>query len=155
MSASKRRAERIDAQVEVAAPVEKVFAAATDWSRQSEWMLGTSVRVCCGDGRSVGSELQAVTGMLGIGVTDRMRITVWDAPTRCEVAHTGRVIRGKGIFQVHRRGRDRATFTWTELLELPAGGVGALVWPLIHPAVSWGMYRSLDRFAAFCRSYPA
>ena len=154
MSANKSPVGRVDARVEVAAAAEKVFAAATDWPRQGEWMLGTSVRVRSGDGRSVGSELQAVTGILGVGVTDSMRITVWDAPTRCEVAHTGRVIRGKGIFQVHPRGRDRAIFTWTELLDLPAGGVGALAWPLIRPAVSWGLHRSLERFAEFCRNYP-
>jgi carbon monoxide dehydrogenase subunit G len=154
MSANRSPVGRVDAHVEVAAPAEKVFAAATDWPRQGEWMLGTSVRVRSGDGRSVGSELQAVTGILGVGVTDSMRITVWDAPTRCEVAHTGRVIRGKGIFQVHPRGRDRATFTWTELLDLPAGGLAALAWPLIRPAVRWGLHRSLDRFVEFCRTYP-
>jgi hypothetical protein len=142
--------ERIDVE---AAP-ETVFAAATDWDRQREWMLGTTVRVLRGDGRSIGSELEAVTGIGSAGVTDRMRVTVWDAPWRCEMRHLGRVVRGIGIFAVQPRGRHAATFEWTEQLELPLGVLGAAGWPLIRPLFSWGLRWSLDRFAAFCRTYP-
>jgi len=139
--------------VDVDAPPETVFAAATDWERQHEWMLGTTVRVCRGDGHSIGSEVQAVTGIAGIGVADRMQITVWDAPSRCEMRHLGRVVRGIGIFAVRPRGRDAATFEWTEQLELPLGKLGQWGWPLIRPLFSWGLRLSLDRFAAFCRTY--
>jgi hypothetical protein len=141
-------------QVDVDASPETVFAAATDWDRQREWMLGTSVRVLRGDGRSLGSELEAVTGMAGIGVADRMRVTVWDAPWRCEMRHLGRVVRGIGIFAVRPRGRDGATFEWTEQLELPLGVLGAAGWLLVRPLFGWGLQWSLDRFAAFCRTYP-
>lgn len=141
-------------RVDVDAPPETVFAAATDWNRQGEWILGTTVRVCHGDGRSVGSEVEAVTGARGIGVTDSMRITVWDAPHRCEVRHTGQLVRGTGIFAVLPRGREAATFEWTECLELPLGVVGKLGWIAVRPAFDWGLRRSLDRFADFCRSYP-
>lgn len=140
-------------RVDVDAPPETVFAAATDWERQHEWMLGTTVRVCRGDGHSIGSEVQAVTGIAGIGVADRMQITVWDAPSRCEMRHLGRVVRGIGIFAVRPRGRDAATFEWTEQLELPLGTLGQWGWPLIRPLFSWGLRLSLDRFAAFCRTY--
>ncbi|HJT03633.1 MAG TPA: SRPBCC family protein [Pseudonocardiaceae bacterium] len=140
-------------RVDVDALPETVFAAATDWERQHEWMLGTTVRVCRGDGHSIGSEVQAVTGIAGIGVADRMQITVWDAPSRCEMRHLGRVVRGIGIFAVRPRGRDAATFEWTEQLELPLGTLGQWGWPLIRPLFSWGLRLSLDRFAAFCRTY--
>ena len=140
-------------RVDVDAPPETVFAAATDWGRQGEWMLGTTVRVCRGDGHSVGSEVEAVTGIAGIGVADRMQITVWDAPSRCEMRHLGRVVRGMGIFAVRPRGRDAATFEWTEQLELPLGTLGEWGWPLIRPLFGWGLRFSLDRFAAFCRTY--
>ncbi len=145
---------RVAALVEVNASPETVFAAVTDWERQGEWMLGTTVRVRRGDGRSVGSELQALTGIRGIGVTDSMRITVWDAPFRCEMRHLGVVVRGTGIFAVAPRGRDAATFEWTELLELPLGVLGAVSAPLIRPVFGWGVRRSLARFADFCRTYP-
>lgn len=141
-------------RVNVNAPPATVFAAATDWERQGEWMLGTTVRIRRGDGRSVGSELAALTGIGGIGVTDSMRITVWDAPARCEMRHLGRVVRGTGIFAVVPRGRDAATFEWTEELELPLGALGRAGWPLIRPLFGWGLRFSLDRFADFCRAYP-
>lgn len=141
-------------RVDVRAPPETVFAAATDWERQDEWILGTTVRIRRGDGRSVGSEVEAVTGVHGLGITDSMRITVWDAPLRCEVRHTGRVVRGVGIFEVRPRGSDAATFEWTERLELPLGALGTLGWMVVHPVFGWGLQRSLNRFAQFCRTYP-
>lgn len=144
----------LSARVAVPAPPETVFTAATDWERQDEWVLGTTVRILHGDGRSVGSEVEAVTGVRGVGVTDRMRITMWDAPLRCEVQHTGRVVRGVGIFEVRPHGRDAATFEWTERLELPLGALGRLGWTLIRPVFGWGLRHSLHRFADFCRAYP-
>lgn len=141
-------------RVDVNAAPETVFAAATDWERQGEWILGTTVRIRHGDGRSIGSEVEAVTGVGGIGVTDRMRIILWDAPSRCEVRHTGQVVRGTGIFAVQPRAGGGATFEWTEQLELPLGALGRLGWPLVRPIFGWGLQRSLDRFAGFCRNYP-
>jgi hypothetical protein len=145
---------RINAEIEVTAPPDTVFAAATDWNRQGEWMLGTTVRIRRGDGRSVGSELEAVTGIAGIGVADRMQITVWDAPSRCEMRHLGKIVRGIGIFAVRPRGRDAATFEWIEQLELPWGVLGRAGWPLVSPFFGRGLRFSLGRFAAFCRTYP-
>jgi hypothetical protein len=143
----------LTARVDVNAPPETVFAAATDWERQGEWILGTTVRIRHGDGRSVGSEVEAVTGIGGIGVTDRMQITVWAAPARCEVRHLGRVVRGTGIFAVAPRGRDGATFEWTEQLVVPLGALGELATTLVRPVFGWGLQRSLDRFAGFCLNY--
>jgi hypothetical protein len=68
--------------------------------------------------------------------------------------HLGRVVRGVGIFAVRPRGREDATFEWTEQLELPMGRLGAAGWPLVRPLFHWGLRFSLDRFAAFCRTYP-
>lgn len=141
-------------RVDVRAPPETVFAAAMDWERQGEWILGTTVRVVRGDGRSVGSEVEAVTGVRGVGFADSMRITLWDAPLRCAVQHTGRVVRGVGIFEVRPRGSDAATFAWTERLELPLGMLGRLGWRLAHPVFGAGLQLSLNRFAEFCRTYP-
>jgi hypothetical protein len=64
------------------------------------------------------------------------------------------VVRGIGIFAVQPRGRDAATFEWTERLELPLGVLGALGWPLVRPVFEWGLRHSLDQFAGFCRRYP-
>ena len=144
---------KLTARVDVNAPPETVFAAATDWERQGEWILATTVCVRHGDGRSVGSEVEAVTGIRGLGVTDRMQITVWEAPARCEVRHLGRVVRGTGIFAVQPRGPGGAPFEWTEQLELPLGALGELGATLVRPVFGCGLQRSLDRFAGFCQNY--
>ncbi|WP_086819539.1 SRPBCC family protein [Allokutzneria sp. NRRL B-24872] len=144
---------RLALQVAVAAPVETVWAAATDWDRQHEWMLGTSVRVTKGDGRSVGSTLAAFTGKAGVGFTDHMEITVWDPPHRCQVLHTGWPVQGPGIFAVREDGPGRSRFVWGEDLYLPFGVVGAVGWPLVRPFFVGGVRYSLNRFAEFCEEY--
>ncbi|MGI5996349.1 MAG: SRPBCC family protein, partial [Saccharomonospora viridis] len=75
------------ASVEVAAPVGTTWLALTDWERQREWIPATTVRVVSGNGRSVGSRLEAFTGVGGIGVTDTMEIVNWEPPVRCTVRH--------------------------------------------------------------------
>ena len=113
-----------------------------DWSRQREWMWGTQVR----GGTGVGAEVVARTGIGLVGFADTMVITEWDPPRRCVVRHTGRVVRGLGIFEVTRAGRQ-SEFRWTEQLQLPwplSGRLGR--WTLV-PAAQWSLDASLRRFA--------
>jgi uncharacterized protein YndB with AHSA1/START domain len=144
----------ITVSVDVDAPAKIVWDAVTDWEAQGEWMLGTEVRVTRGDGVSVGSELAATTGVGPLGVTDTMEIVGWDPPHRATVRHTGRVVRGSGVFTVLERrtddGREASTFVWSEQLDLPLGALGALGWPLVKPAFAWGVKRSLDVLARRC-----
>lgn len=135
---------RLDLRVDVDAPAETTWAALTDWARQGEWMLGTTVRVTSGDGASEGSGLEAFTGIGPLGFTDTMRITAWEPPSRCAVEHTGRLVRGTGEFRVVPRGDARSELVWSEDIALPLNLAFA-------PGVLW----SLRRFAAFAREYPA
>jgi len=128
----------LELSVQVAAPPATIFAAMTDWERQSEWVFGTRVSVVAGDGRSVGSEIDAVT----FGVSDRMRITRWDPPHVVEVEHLGRIVRGTGVFAV--RG---SRFVWTERLDVP------FFYPLVKPLFVPMLRRSLQRFARFAEEY--
>lgn len=142
-------------EVDVPAPADRTWAAATDWDRQGEWMLGTTVRATEQDGVGVGGGLRAVTGIGRLGIADTMEITEWDPPRIARVRHTGRVVRGTAAFEV-RSARvpgqpelEGSVFVWSEQLELPLGAVGRLGWRLVRPAFLWGLRRSLDRFAAF------
>lgn len=140
--------------VDVDAPPEQTWAAITDWERQGEWILATTVRLRSASALGVGTEIEALTGVGKVGVRDQMRVTEWDPPRRCTMQHTGRLIRGRGIFAVAARpGGSR--FTWTEDLVLPFGLIGRLGWPLVRSLTRWGLQRSVNRFASFARSYPA
>ena len=133
--------------VDVDAPVEQTWAAVTDWARQGEWMVGTRVWPTTSGGRGVGGGIEAFTGVGPLGFLDRMRITRWEPPLRCEVLHVGRVVRGPGLMEVRPRGEGRSTLVWREDLDLPLGVVGRLGWPLVRPAFALGVQLSLRRFA--------
>jgi uncharacterized protein YndB with AHSA1/START domain len=113
------------AGVDVAAPPERVFAALTDWARQGEWMPGTRVRVVKGNGDAAGDEIVARTGIGPVGFDDPMRLTAWEPPARCEMAHLGRVVRGGGVFLVEPRDAG-SRCTWVEWVDPPLGLVGQL-----------------------------
>ena len=140
-------------RVAVDAPLERTWAAVTDWDRQGEWMLGTRVEGGRQDGQGVGGTLRAWTGAGRLGFWDAMEITAWDPPHRCEVRHTGRVVRGSGVFAVEERAGG-STFVWSEVLDLPLGAVGRAGWPLVRPAFAAGVRKSLKRFARFAETYP-
>jgi hypothetical protein len=138
---------RIVLEVEVDAPAAATFEAAVDWDRQGEWMLGTRVRGTAQQGRGVGGGIEAFTGIGRLGFLDTMEITAWDPPRRCDVLHTGWLVRGTGSFEVLDRGDGRSAFRWSEELELPWGRLGRAGWPLVRPLFVAGVRRSLVRFA--------
>ncbi len=139
----------IDVLVE--APVEAVWAAITDWERQGEWMLGTTVRSTGrggdGQGHGVGAGIEAFTGVGKLGFLDTMIITLWDPPRRCEVLHTGRVVKGTGVFEVLALPGNRARLVWSEQLILPLGRLGKLGFPVVAPAFKAGVASSLKKLA--------
>ena len=143
--------------VDVEAPPLQVWRALVDWERQGEWMPLTDVQVVSGDPHGVGGRIDARTGMpVGnrrVGLVDTMEITGWHPPYRVEVLHTGRVVRGPGIFEVRSR-MAGATVVWTEQLDLPLGRLGRLGWPLVRPAAAFALHMGLSRFRDFARRYP-
>lgn len=138
---------RLAVDLAVNAPAELVWAALTDWPAQGEWMLGTRVRALDPQA-GVGQRLAAVTGVGRIGVLDTMTITEWEPPRRCVVEHTGRVVRGEGIFEVDDLGDRRSRIRWAEVLDLPGGQLGRAGWGLVRPAFRAGVRVSLQRLAA-------
>ncbi len=145
--------ERITLEVDVAAPVERTWAAATDWDRQGEWMLGTRVRGTTQGGRGVGGGIRAATGLGPLRFVDTMEITGWTPPHAAYVRHTGRLVRGTGAFEVRER-PGGSTFVWSEQLDLPLGALGRLGFRLLRPAFLWGLRRSLGSFATWAERHP-
>lgn len=133
--------------VDVAATPDRAFAAATDWDHQDQWMLGTKVRGTHLGGHALGGRVEAFSGLGKLGFLDTMTVTGWDPPRRCEVLHTGRVVRGSGVFAVEDLGTGCSRFVWSEHLDLPLGVLGRAGWPLVRPAFVAGVRASLKRFA--------
>jgi hypothetical protein len=137
----------VRSEVHVAAPARVVWDYVTDWPRQGEWIPFTRVEVIPRGGAAdgVGGRIRAWTGVGPVGFWDTMTITVWetqaDGTARCEVLHTGKVVRGDGEFAVLPQGSDTCTFVWWERLDIPGGFVGALLWRL----GGWTMKRGVDQ----------
>lgn len=131
--------------VDVAASVEEVWAAATDWAGQREWVVLTDVRQVADD------RIEAYTGWRGVGFADPMTITTWEPPHRCVVRHEGRVVRGWAAFEVEPTDTG-ARLVWTEWLVLPLGTLGELGFALVKPLVVYGLRLSLRRFPAYVSS---
>jgi uncharacterized protein YndB with AHSA1/START domain len=137
---------RVGVGVRIPAPAQQVWDALTDWERQGEWMVGTRVRATYLEGHAVGGRIEAWTGLGSVGFLDTMTVTEWDPPHRCVVQHTGRLVRGVGVFEVSARAEDHSLLTWVEDLDAPLGRFGAAGWPLVRPFAAWGLARSLRRF---------
>jgi hypothetical protein len=144
---------RLTVPVDIAAPPGVVWDVVTDWAGQGEWILATRVEVTSGgDGRRLGATLRAVTGVGPLRFADPMEIVEWDPPHRCVVRHTGRVVRGEGVFEVVARPAGRSRFLWSELLDLPFGIVGRAAWALGRPVAKAGLDHSLRRLARRCET---
>lgn len=138
------------AEAPVAAPADRVWAYLTDWTRQGEWIPLTRVEELA-DGHQVGGRVRAWTGLGPVGFWDAMTITAWeqepDGSARCEVLHTGRVLRGEGEFAVRSLGAGSCTFTWWERLELPGGQLAGVAWRLVGPLAQRAVDNALRTMA--------
>ncbi len=135
---------RLERQVDIAAPADEVWRYVTDWPRQEEWIPATRVENV-GAADTLGGRFRAWTGLGRVGFWDPMTITAWERDPagggRCEVLHTGRVVKGEGEFTVVALDAGRSRFVWAELLVVPAGRAGALGWRAARPVVE----RLIDR----------
>jgi hypothetical protein len=120
----------------------------TDWDRQHEWALLTRTRgIGPSRGHAAGEEVHAWTGLGRLGFLDSMVITAWEPPHLCAVRKTGRVVRGTAQFAVADLGPERSRVSYAAQVELPAGRLGALAWPLVRLGIGTGFRLSLRRLA--------
>ena len=109
-------------------PPEAAFAAVLDWEGQARWIPFTRTRVLDGS-PGVGQRVVARTAVGPLGFDDRMTVTYWDPPRRCEVLKTGRVVRGAGAFVVEGTPTG-SRFTWELRMLVPGGPLAPVIWPL-------------------------
>lgn len=144
----RRVSQTMEVSAEVAAPAEATWSVLTDWSRQSEWAMLTRTRgIGPTGGRAVGEQVHAFTGVGRVGFLDSMVIERWEPPHLCRVRKTGRVVRGHAEFRVAPLAEDRSRVTYRAEVDVPAGRLGEIAWPLVRMAFVKGFGRSLVALA--------
>jgi hypothetical protein len=56
------------------------------------------------------------------------------------------------VFEVVELAPDRSRFLWSELLDLPLGGLGRVGWRVVRPLFRAGVELSLRRMARRCEA---
>lgn len=136
--------------LKVHAPQLAVWKKIADWESQGEWMLQTKVWVTSEKSSGVGTSIAAFTGPLykfyprvkSPGLLDLMTVTKWEEPSRCDVVHVGKVLKGTGSFVLTQEGQSVTRFDWSETIEAPR-----VIFMLIAPFLYAGVRISLQRFA--------
>jgi uncharacterized protein YndB with AHSA1/START domain len=140
------RSNHIAMNLVINAPIEKVWAALADWESQGDWMLQTTVEVTSEIREGVGTTIAAFTGIGKFGVMDHMVVTSWQPPHICDVAHTGKIIKGTGRFQLSAIDADTTRFDWSEEIETPR-----VIFLLIAPGLYAGVRISLAKLSRHLR----
>ncbi|CAB4625374.1 MAG: SRPBCC family protein [Actinobacteria bacterium] len=132
------KSNHIAMNLEIRAPIEKVWQALAQWESQGEWMLLTKVEVVSEIREGVGTSIAAFTGIGKLGLMDHMQVTTWKPPHICDVIHTGRIIKGTGRFELKQIDAFTTRFDWSEEILAPRA-----IFLLIAPGLYAGVRISL------------
>jgi len=132
----------------------RAWQAIADWEGQGSWMLQSKVWVTSQIREGVGTSIAAFTGPLykrypkfsKVGLLDTMIVTNWQPPTRCDVLHTGKVLKGTGTFELIEISQTVTRFNWSEDIEC-----SRLQFLAIYPFLWIGVRISLARLATSLR----
>lgn len=113
--------------VEIKASQKQVFNYLTDWEKQSEWILFTIVSKTSESANQIGTTLSAKTGFGPFSFVDTMTLLEYIPDKLVTVEHTGKIIRGRGVFQIEKLSKNKCIFTWLEITPVPFGFLGVLV----------------------------
>jgi len=110
---------------------EAIWSHIANWESQGDWMLQTKVWVTSEIREGVGTSISAFTGPLyrfyprfsALGLLDLMTVTAWQPPLRCDVMHTGKILRGVGSFELVPMTPTLSKFKWSETINAPAAAL--------------------------------
>ena len=120
--------EAIASMVVIDAPIERVWAELADIEGQPRWMTEMkAVRVLTPGPVGVGTVAEADVRILGIPVTDPVRITEFEPPHRYAISHDG-LFKGRGVITLEAGADGTTTIVrWEETLIPPVlSHLGAL-----------------------------
>ncbi len=132
----------------------RAWQAIADWEDQGRWMLQSKVWVTSQIREGVGTSIAAFTGPLyksypkfaKFGLLDTMVVTNWQPPIRCDVLHTGKVLKGTGTFELVKISESATKFNWSEDIEC-----SRLQFLAIYPFLWIGVRISLARLSTSLR----
>ncbi|CAN2215901.1 SRPBCC domain containing protein [Candidatus Nanopelagicaceae bacterium] len=133
---------------------ERAWQAIADWEGQGSWMLQSKVWVTSQIREGVGTSIAAFTGpfyksypkFAKLGLLDTMVVTNWQPPIRCDVLHTGKVLKGTGTFELIEISQSATRFNWSEDIEC-----SRLQFLAIYPFLWIGVRISLARLSTSLR----
>lgn len=122
--------------IDIGAPVDRVWEAASDLARHGEWMRDVeSIVFDSPQTHGLGTQLRVATKLGPLHSVDLMAVTAWEPKRLIGVEHRG-LVSGSGEFRLDPVG-GATRFTWRESLRFPwqfGGPIGA--W-LARPIFVW------------------
>jgi hypothetical protein len=132
----------------------RAWQAIADWEGQGNWMLQSRVWVTSQIREGIGTTIAAFTGPFyksypkfsNFGLLDTMVVTNWQPPYRCDVMHTGKILKGTGTFELIEISATATRFSWSEDIEC-----SRLQFLAIYPFLWIGVRISLARLSTSLR----
>lgn len=135
---------QITVSIEIAAPLERVWAEVADLASHAEWMADAESIVFLTDQRSgSGARMRVSTRVGPIRTSDVMEIVEWTEHQTIGVRHEG-LVGGRGRFTL-AAASDSTLFTWSESLTFPWYLGGALGAAAARPVLTRIWRRNLER----------
>ena len=122
-------------KIMIQASQQKTFDYVSDWEKQSDWILFTTVKNLSNATDRVKPRLLATTSFGLLKFVDTMIVTEWLPHEKIVVEHTGRIILGKGVFTIVKTSPGSCKFMWQEITPVPFGIVGQVGLVLIKPVM--------------------
>lgn len=151
---------RVVVTVDVAAPVDRTWAALTDWPAHGRWVPMTDVRVLTPGPDGVGARFNGRTGLGPLGFDDPMEVVEWTPPAgglpgRCRVVKQGRVVLGTATFDVGPRADGGTRVTWTYDVDIAPVALTRPFGRVVAPLLRAGVRSALTAMAAEVERGPA
>ena len=135
---------QITVSIEIAAPLERVWAEVADLASHAEWMADAESIVFLTDQRSgAGTRMQVATRVGPLRTSDVMEIVEWTERLAIGVRHEG-LVGGRGRFTL-AKDHGSTLFTWSESLTFPWYLGGALGAAVARPVLTRIWRRNLER----------
>lgn len=129
--------------IDIAAPIETVWAAVADLRTHAEWMADAeSVEILTGPAFGVGTTMRVATKVGPFRTIDMMDIVEWEIGKAIGVRHTG-LVTGEGRFMLAEVGHG-TLFTWAEVLFFPWYLGGPVTGFFARPVLKWIWRRNLE-----------